>query len=177
VLLVAVVAVALAGCGGGAETEVDTRLAGCDELSTPAASTELPALELPCFTGGEPVVLSDLRGPAVVNLWASWCPPCREELPVLQRYADRNDGEVSVVGVVTRDSREKAASLADGLGITFPALDDRGGELLAQLGAAGLPVTLFVDRSGRIAYLHQGPALDEATLAELATEHLGVATP
>jgi thiol-disulfide isomerase/thioredoxin len=140
-----------------------------------AGAPSLPELSLPCFTGGEPVALEQLRGPAVVNLWASWCPPCREELPVLQEYAERTAGSVHVVGVVTEDARGAAAAFAAEAGVTFPGLFDREGRARAQLSAVGLPVTLFVDADGRVVHLHQGPPLDADGLAELSTEHLGVA--
>jgi cytochrome c biogenesis protein CcmG, thiol:disulfide interchange protein DsbE len=174
----------LAGCGGGGEAgddRVSSPLADCTGLTEPlgdpvpaAGGEPLPELALPCFTGGEPFRLPELRGPAIVNLWASWCGPCREELPVLQRYADRAGGEAHVLGVVTEDRPAAAASLAEDLGITFPALDDPDGLVRAELAAVGLPVTLFVDPAGQVRYVHLGVPLDERALAELVTEHFGV---
>jgi thiol-disulfide isomerase/thioredoxin len=177
-------AITAAGCGdagdsAGAEEAVSSPLADCTGLTEPARSVgsgeggePLPDLTLPCFTGGEPFRLADLRGPAIVSLWASWCPPCREELPMLQRYADRTD--VHVVGVVTGDRPAAAASLAEDLGITFPALDDPDELVRTEFAAVGLPVTLFVDLAGRVRYVHRAP-LDEPTLAGLVTEHFGAA--
>ncbi|QSB14540.1 TlpA family protein disulfide reductase [Natronosporangium hydrolyticum] len=195
-------ALLLAACGndGGGEPvddggppEVASPLAECDELtappdgeSPPAAGGEpspgggtdqLPELTLPCFTGDEPVELTALRGPAVVNLWASWCPPCREELPALQRYADLTTGQVHVVGVVSEDTRPRAASLAEDLALDFPSLYDRGGDLLASLGLMNLPITLFIDDAGELVYLHLARPYDAAELAELVAEHLGVPPP
>lgn len=178
------------GCGGGGSGEPtpvpSPPLAGCEALTSPppavpaAAPTtgaeRLPALRLPCLSGGDTVALEQLAGPAVVNLWASWCRPCRDELPVLQRYADRADGRVHVVGVVTEDTRTRAVSFARDAGITFPALHDVDGRLLAGIPAVGLPVTLFVDAGGRISYLHNAQ-LDEESLVDLAAEHLGVVPP
>src|SRR5690606_472439 len=103
-------------------------LAGCSDLLAgppPEPEDPLPAVTLPCFSDGEPVALDQVRGPAVVNLWASWCPPCRDELPVMQRLADRAAGRLRVVGVVVSDRPAAAAALAEDLGLTFPALDDR----------------------------------------------------
>ncbi|HEY8450967.1 MAG: TlpA disulfide reductase family protein [Micromonosporaceae bacterium] len=155
--------------GAGAD-----RRAGDD--TGPALPQRLPDLTLPCVTGGEPVDLSRLAGPAVVNLWASWCEPCRDELPVLQRFADRAAGRVHVVGVVTEDTRTRAVWLALDTGVTFPSVHDVDGRLHDRLPAVGLPVTLFVDADGRIRHLHNAP-LDDGTLAELAAEHLGVVQP
>lgn len=170
----------LATCDGLTEPPAGTgETSGADETPSgtadSATSSELPELTLPCFTGGDPVTLSELKGPAVVNLWASWCPPCREELPHLQRFADQAAGQVHVLGVVTEDRRSAAASLATDLGISFPALEDPDRELLGATAAVGLPATFFLTESGEIAYLHQGSAgLDEPAIRAQVAEHLGV---
>jgi thiol-disulfide isomerase/thioredoxin len=176
--------IAVAGCGGDGDAEetVSSPLPDCAGLTEPLAAAAAPAaggeplpdLTLPCFTGGEPFRLADLRGPAVVNLWASWCLPCREELPALQRYADRAAGEVRVLGVVTQDPRGAAATLAGDLGLTFPALDDRDGLVMLEVAGNTVPATIFVDSAGSMRYVHRGP-VDEEALDELATEHLGAA--
>lgn len=184
-------AVVVAGCGSGVADDtadpVSSPLADCTGLTAPllppspsappevvAGGEPLPDLTLPCFTGGQPFRLAELRGPAIVNLWASWCTPCRDELPALQRYADRAAGRVHVLGVVTGDRPSAAAALADEFGLTFPALDDRDERVRTAIAAAGLPATLFVDRAGQVRYVHRLP-LDDAELDRLAAEHLGAA--
>jgi thiol-disulfide isomerase/thioredoxin len=142
----------------------------------PAGSGQaLPDLRLPCFTGGAEVSLGTLRGPAVVNLWASWCQPCRQELPAFQRLAQRAGGRVHVVGVDTADRRDAAQSLAADLGLTFPALLDPDAKLRLALQRNALPLTLFVDGHGRVRYVDASGALDDTTLAGLVKRHLGVA--
>jgi len=150
--------------------------AGTAAAGAPATPAALPAITLPCFSGGgAPVALAGLRGPAVVNLWASWCGPCRVELPELQRYAERAADRVHVVGVVTEDpAPERPASLAIDLGLTFPSLFDPDGRLLAALGRSGLPATLFVDAAGAVRFIHHAQALDEAAVERLVAQHLGV---
>jgi thiol-disulfide isomerase/thioredoxin len=148
---------------------------GTAESPTPAAGeARLPALSLPCFTGDRRVDLAELRGPAVINLWASWCAPCRKELPVLQRFADRAAGQVHVLGVNVTDRRAAAQSLGTDLGLSFPNLADADDELRRALGRQVIPITLFVDAAGRIRHLDTSGALDDATLATLAQRHLGV---
>src|SRR5690606_30904160 len=88
------------------------------------AARALPAVGLPCFTGGEQVTLSDLGQPMVINFWASYCQPCRKELPELQRFADAVEGRVLMIGVVTTDSRAAAASLGEDFGVQFPSVFD-----------------------------------------------------
>jgi thiol-disulfide isomerase/thioredoxin len=143
----------------------------------PAAGDPLPELALPCLDGGRPVDLARLGTPTVVNLWASWCGPCRQELPAFQRYADRAGDRLRVIGVITRDRDAAARSMMTDLGLRFPMLVDDEGALLAGVGRQALPVTLFVDARGRIAYLYNAQALDEPTLELLAEQHLGVVVP
>jgi thiol-disulfide isomerase/thioredoxin len=179
----ALVLALVAGCtsSSSAGEEPASPLADCAGLDVPPAGAAderaggepLPELTLECFTGGEPFALADLRGPAVVNLWASWCAPCREELPALQRYADQAAGQVHVLGVVTEDRRSAAASLAEDLGITFPALADPDGRLLAAVATVGLPTTLFVDADGQVRYVHTN-VLDEQAVERYVSEQLGV---
>ncbi|GAB3967543.1 TlpA disulfide reductase family protein [Plantactinospora veratri] len=146
--------------------------------ATPAAGRSLPALDLPCFVGGGEVAVGELRGPAVLNLWASWCAPCRKELPAFQRLAERAGDRLRVVGVNSGDSRPAAQSIGEDFGLEFPNLYDRDKKLLTGLGGrAVLPVTLLVDADGRIRHRDETGALDDAELATLVRRHLGVAVP
>lgn len=192
-LLLLLTLVSVSACAaeptGGAGEEPPSPFADCAALAAPpaghdpqtvtevdgSATRPLPDVHLPCFTGGATVALSSLRGPAVVNLWASWCDPCRKELPALQRLADAAGGQLHVVGVSTRDRRESARSLAADLGLTFPNLVDRDESVRTGLGRAALPITLFVDGQGRIRHLDDSGVLDDVALAELARRHLKVA--
>jgi cytochrome c biogenesis protein CcmG/thiol:disulfide interchange protein DsbE len=142
--------------------------------TTAGAPADLPDLVLPCFSGGNPVQLADLRGPAVINLWASWCDPCREELPAMQRLADRTAGRLHVVGVDTGDARDAAASFGTDNGVTLPTLYDRDRKLARALGRAALPVTVFVGADGK-RYVYDRLPPDDAQLAELVRDHAGVA--
>jgi len=139
--------------------------------SAPRAA--LPDLELPCFTGGAPVRLADLRGPAVINIWASWCEPCRAELPLMQGLADRAGDRVRVIGVDTGDARDAAAAFGADKQVTMPTLYDRDKKLLSSLGRAALPVTVFVDSAGRD-YVHPAPVTSAVELSELLRRHAGV---
>lgn len=160
-----------ADCGGLTEPPAGTGRGG----STP--TNQLPDLELPCFTGGAAVPLRALRGPVVINLWASWCAPCRAELPAFQRLADRAGGHLHVVGVDTRDRPAAAQSLATELGLTFPTLTDPGEKLRVAVKRSALPVTMFIDASGRVRHIHDSTALDDRALADLVGRHLDVRLP
>ncbi|GIG01502.1 TlpA family protein disulfide reductase [Catellatospora citrea] len=130
----------------------------------------LPELSLDCMAGGAAVRLAELRGPLVINLWASWCPPCRKELPAFQRLAD--SGRVPVLGVVTEDGRDAAAWLADELKVSLPTVYDRSGGLKAAVGENLLPLTLFVGADGR-ATVYRDVALTDQTLAQRVEQHFG----
>lgn len=123
-----------------------------------AAIVGLPALTLSCLGPGPAVGLAALRGrPAVVNLWASWCRPCWREMPVLQAAYRSHGDSVAFVGVATMDRPRSAVGLLADLDVTFPQLFDGDGALLRHLGLQGLPVTLVLDREGRVVNRHLGP--------------------
>ncbi|SCG78226.1 Thiol-disulfide isomerase or thioredoxin [Micromonospora echinaurantiaca] len=191
---------AVAGCTGttgqeeaptrqGAAASRPSPFQDCAELTTgpgatgaPTASPAgggdpLPELTLNCFTGGAPVALRDVRGPAVVNVWASWCAPCRTELPAFQRLSERADGQLRVLGVNSRDSRAGAQSIGEDFGVRFPVLVDQGEALQRALGRNAIPLTLFVDGQGRVRHVDASGALDDARLAALVGQHLGLAVP
>ncbi|MGW4497004.1 TlpA family protein disulfide reductase [Micromonospora sp. NPDC004336] len=151
--------------------------APADLPAAPAGAAELPELTLNCFTGGAPVALRDVRGPAVVNVWASWCPPCRGELPAFQRLSERAAGQLRVVGVNSGDSREGAQSIGEDFGVRFPVLVDRGERLKQELRRKAIPLTVFVDGQGRVRHVDSSGELDDARLAGLVRQHLGVAVP
>lgn len=142
---------------------------GCG--SAPQAGP-LPAVELQPLVGGEAIVADEIDGPAVVNLWATWCAPCRAELPAFQAASDQLEGRVRFIGVNQGDDGAPAAAFLDEEAVTFEQYLDPDGELSEDLGVTGLPATLFIAADGRTE-LHSG-ALDEGELLDLVAEHLTV---
>jgi thiol-disulfide isomerase/thioredoxin len=141
---------------------------------TATAAGRIPDLTLACFEGGGTVRLTALQRPAILNLWASWCGPCRTELPAFQSYATRAGDRVLVLGVDTDDTRDAGAGLLQDTKVTFPTLFDADKRLLSAVGRSALPVTLFVDAGGGLRYLYNDKALDEPTIARLAGTYLGI---
>ena len=150
-----------------ADPPEQTQFAVCTGID--GGTAKLPEISVPCFTGGQPIKIDRLRGPLVVNFFASWCAPCREELPAFQRLAD--SGRVPVIGVATDDRRAASLALAADLGVRFPALFDATGEFRRTRGVAALPLTLFIDAHGEVTS-HSGPAFTDDTLGALVTQRL-----
>lgn len=113
------------------------------------SSDRLPEVDLPCFNEDRTVDVSKLAGPAVVNLWASWCGPCRTEMPMLAKAARANPG-VQFVGVNVQDGGENAAELLVSTGVTYPQLVDDDAVVLDYTRVPGLPVTLALDADGAV---------------------------
>jgi cytochrome c biogenesis protein CcmG/thiol:disulfide interchange protein DsbE len=151
-------------------------LAACPEQpDTDARGAELlPALSFDCPGGGS-LDLGRAQGePTVLNLWGSWCTPCREELPLMQQFADAAGGQVRVVGLISKDARPQAESFAADAGVTFPSAFDAEGELMTELGLNGLPYTYLLDADGGLVYTQVGPIASVDELRGLVAEHLGV---
>lgn len=112
--------------------------------------------EAPPFEGtdpitGEEISLAQFEGtPVVVNFWASWCGPCKDELPDLQEFADTHP-EVQVLGINFQDSVSAAQEIQAEIGFTFPSVSDPRGEFGVDYEIPGMPTTFFLDADHRIA--------------------------
>ncbi len=107
---------------------------------------------------GKAVRLSDYRGhPVVVNLWASWCPPCRAEMPTLiQFYKDHQAGGLVFLSVNSEDESARAQQFMSRVPMPFPVLYDPDGQALRAFGADGLPDTFVIDRAGTLRFSWTG---------------------
>jgi thiol-disulfide isomerase/thioredoxin len=131
-----------------------------------------PAPEVSLDTVDGHVRLSELRGKVVVlNFWATWCVPCRAEMPELQALHAARGGDVVVVGVnaTSLESRDGAIGFARDLGIRFPVVFDVNGVATRAYGVQGLPATFFIDRAGVVRARALGPQTAE-TLAQNVRE-------
>jgi cytochrome c biogenesis protein CcmG, thiol:disulfide interchange protein DsbE len=154
---------------------LDTDLQPCPEQpDQPAADSDLPATVFDCFGGGT-LDLSRAPGvPTVVNLWASWCGPCREELPLVQQLADAGGQQLRVLGVASLDGASQTASFAQDAAVSFPSAFDGDGEVMAAIGVNTLPHTVFLAADGSIAYVQVGQVHSLAEFEQLVADHLGV---
>lgn len=139
-----------------------------------AGDSALPPLAFECLGGGTLDLARAPGVPTVVNLWGSWCGPCREELPLLQEFADVAGDRVQVIGVVSEDGVPQASSFGVDAGVTFPSAFDGEGELMAELGLNALPYTAFLAADGTLVHSELGPVESVEELESLVAEHLGV---
>lgn len=151
---------------GVANTGDDTSLDGAvkrgERPRAPGAAVTLPTLD-----GRTTRSLGDLRGKVVVlNFWASWCDPCREEAPVLERAHQRlrRDGAGTVLGVTYKDFAEESLKFESDNGVTYPSLRDDKLELAPKYGTNKLPETFVLDGKGRVVAISRGQ-LDEQFLS------------
>ena len=131
-----------------------------------------PALPLPPERSLVPGSLRDFEGvlvglrgrPVVVNVWASWCGPCRVEAPLLQRAANRYRGDVAFLGVDSKDEADAGRAFLDRFGIRYPNVFDGTGQIQSALNVHGFPTTYVFDREGRLTAKVFG-GISEQTLA------------
>jgi cytochrome c biogenesis protein CcmG/thiol:disulfide interchange protein DsbE len=171
VLAALVPALLAVGCGvvqppsrAPAPTALRAALAG-----SPPVLAALHAQRNQLLTGGArafKVRLSELRGlPVVVNIWASWCVPCRAEFPLFQVASARLGRRVAFLGVDTLDAAADARGFLAKIPVAYPSYEDPSGEIARSLAPAqGVPITVFLDRGSRVSYFHQGAYPTEAAL-------------
>jgi thiol-disulfide isomerase/thioredoxin len=147
---------------------------GCDSQSDtpkPGKPERLPDVSLSSLTGGAPVDLGTLRGPAVVNLWAQWCGPCKRELPIYESFFQQHGSKVAVLGVDWQDTQaDDARRLARRSGVTYPLVVDSEPAIHGRF----LPQLVLVDADGMIAYQEYVEIKSLTQLEQLVEKHLGV---
>jgi len=147
---------------------------GSNQVS-PKEGFYAPDFSLELLGGGQ-VTLSDMRGKVVlVNLWASWCPPCRAEMPAIEKIyrTFKSQGlEILAVNMTNQDNEASAASFIQELGLTFPVLFDRSGDVGARYFLRGLPSSYFIDRKGIIRLVVVGGPMNEALIQSKVQELL-----
>ncbi|MEA3276198.1 MAG: TlpA disulfide reductase family protein [Pseudomonadota bacterium] len=118
----------------------------------------LPELQLPDLSGQDRA-LSEFRGKVVLlNFWASWCGPCLEEMPSIQRLAEQiGDESFAVIAVNVGEAKRRVKTSVDRLGIDFPVFLDKDGKVSKRWAATVLPTTYILDREGMIRYVGRGP--------------------
>lgn len=137
----------LVACGGGSDADT------------------LPDVEIIELVSGDASRLSDIEGPAVINLWATWCAPCRAEIPAFEEVYQQRADEVRFVGInVGEDPGHALEFLAD-VGATYDQYADEFGDVSTELRATTMPLTVVIDAEGAVTTRHLGP-MDQDDLNE-----------
>jgi thiol-disulfide isomerase/thioredoxin len=191
-LLVAVVFLAVTGCSsassGGHGHAVSpgpqlsklirqAKLVPCPASSASDASGGLPNLTLDCLGNGPAVHLAGLTGPAVVNVWGSWCGPCGKEAGYLSSVYDEDRGKVSFLGVDTEDSVSHGLEFGAAVKppVRYPSVSDPNRKFLIDFAKApGPPETAFVSTSGKVVHVHLGAYDSTAELRSDISTYLGI---
>jgi peroxiredoxin len=128
-------------------------------LATAAMAGTAPAPDFALKSdSGENLRLSELRGEVVlINFWASWCGPCRQEMPILNELHEQyQDMGFTVLGVNVEENSAQARKLLEDMPVTFPVLFDTDSKVSRQYDVVAMPSTVLVDRDGNVRYLHRG---------------------
>ena len=132
-----------------------------DSDDAPQINAPAPDFELKSLTG-EKKHLADYQGKVVVlNFWATWCGPCKDEMPFFQEIYERYGSEIAVLAVNNQETVDKVSPFVEELGLTYEILMDNDGSVATQYQVIGFPTTYFIDPNGIIKFLHVGVLTQE----------------
>lgn len=137
------VAFVAAACGSGGDEST--------------AQTPLPDVDLVALDDGTATNLAELDGPAVINLWATWCAPCRREIPDFEVVNQNRSDEVTFVGINVGEDAAQAQAFVDEVGASYDQYLDPDGYAVTELNTSAMPVTIVIDADGYISTRHLGP--------------------
>ena len=169
--MIAAALLLLTACSSSAPF-VQGEVVSCESITQDANFTD--GIPMDCLDGTDGAQLGSLRGPMVINVWGSWCGPCKEEIPVLRAFHERAKDKVQLIGVDVEEANlNDGRTFVDRNGITWPNLYDPDGRSRQYFGM-GVPVTWFIAADGSVAYKHIGIIKDLDQILELTEKHLGV---
>jgi thiol-disulfide isomerase/thioredoxin len=151
---------------------VKGEVVSCESISHDKSFTG--GVEMDCLDQSEGAQLGALRGPMVVNVWGSWCGPCKKEMPVLRAFHDKAKDKLQLIGVDVEEAKvEDGQKFVERNGITWPNLYDPDGRSREYFGM-GVPVTWFIAADGSVAHKHIGIINDLDEILTLTEKHLGI---
>ena len=169
-LAMAVAVLLLAGCSSPSE-KIAGEVVSCESILSSATEN---SIMLDCLDGTDGASINGIKGPAIINVWGSWCGPCKEEMPVLRSFYEKAQGKLALIGVdVEEASIEDGRKFVKNNGITWPNLYDADGKSRAYFGM-GVPVTWFIAADGNVAYKHIGVIKSEKELISMTSKYLDV---
>ena len=163
----------LTGCGQATSAlPGDGVVVDCSSILTVTTKNESVSLE--CLDGNSTINIGEIKGPALVNVWGSWCGPCKEEMPIFVDFYSKYREKVSLIGISVEEAdAQNARDFIKLYGMSWPNLNDPDGSTRATLGM-GVPITLFIDAQGKVAYRKIGVVTTIKELEKDTRKYLGV---
>ena len=173
-VLILLLALSLTGCSSITNSMSSIgEVVDCVEVDHVAAKADDTLLN--CLSGTEKISVESLRGPLIVNVWGSWCGPCKQEMPYFVDFHHQANGKVKLLGIAVEEAKaQDSKDFIISYGITWPNLYDAKGITRAIFGM-GVPVTWFIDQQGTVVYKHIGVVETTEELIELTAKYLKVA--
>ena len=163
----------LAGCGQ--ETSAlpgNGVVVDCSTVAT--VKTDNEAALLKCLDGKTSIDVGQIKGPTLVNVWGSWCGPCKQEMPIFVDFYSKYKEKVSLIGISVEEADvQDARDFVKLYGMSWPNLNDPDGSTRGTLGM-GVPITLFIDAQGKVAYKKIGVVTTIEELERDTKKYLGV---
>ena len=171
--IVALLSLLLLSACGSQSVAIEGEVVSCANLKTIAnPTTKFPTQ---CLDGSEGVNIAAIKGPAIINVWGSWCAPCKDELPFFVEFHRDFGSKVQLVGLdVEERSPADGRKFAIAQGMAWPNLYDSEGNTRKYFGM-GVPVTWFIDANGKVRHKKIGVIKSANELRELSKKYLGVA--
>jgi len=162
--------ITLTGCSLTQPIPIKGEVVSCASIKVKART----GIALDCLDGTPGVAVDSIVGPALINVWGSWCQPCKQELPHFAHYLAQNGNRVQLIGV---DVEEKSPAVARKFvtthGMTWPILYDANGSTRGKFGM-GVPVNWFVDASGKVTHKKYGPFHSPEEIQLDVIKYLGI---
>ena len=175
--LLIVITLLLSSCSTGEKklTAALGDIPSCDQIDTSKVTEK--TLQMPCLDGLSEINFHSIKGPIIVNVWASWCEGCKEEMPYfIDLYANPvfKSGEIKLLGIdVDEKNADSGPNFIKSYGMSWPHLEDVDGRSKIVFGP-GVPVTYFLDKNGEIIHKHIGAFLSKAQLYEAVEKYFEV---
>lgn len=170
-VLVLVSLLMLSACGKS-EPIITGEIVACNHIDLIENPTQEVAAE--CLDSSPGVNIAAIKGPAIINVWGSWCDPCKEEIPYFAEYFQTKDPQIQLIGVDVEEKRiEDGRMFARTHGIMWPNLFDGDGSTRKYFGM-GVPVTWFIDSDGKVLYKKIGPIKSVEELRTLSFKYFGL---
>ncbi|CAN2223743.1 thiol-disulfide oxidoreductase [Candidatus Nanopelagicaceae bacterium] len=168
-LVIALSAITLTGCSLTQPIPVKGEVVSCADIKTVASE----GAALDCLDGSQGVAVDSIVGPALINVWGTWCAPCRQELPHFAHYIAKQES-VPIIGIAVEEKNMAVVrKFVETHGMSWPILYDADGSTRGKFGM-GVPVTWFIDASGKVVHKKYGPFKSVEEIELSVMKYLGV---